>query len=424
MLGSMTNRATRATVIAAAAGIACCAVPNAATIRSALDEGDADRALELAVADDRSLDLLAREILKHGVLDEETREDAFAAIRRTGRRADPLLEELAAIGDPLVAAPARSLLFRRGDRSYGDELVEALDSNYGLVRAAAVEAMLTMEQGRSFHEHTILDREPTARLAVVRHLASHDLPWSQDLLLDAARKDPNERVRAAAIAGLDPTEHAARDVLRETLSHSSKRIRLAAAQALGSDPASAELTWAEHLLTLPPTEEGLRFATSLLGTGEAPAAAEDYLAGTLADESPSMRLAAVNTLIAAGLEVEGVDDLADDPNPQVRVAWCRLSRKLSTSRREERLSILEAVIDDPDGDPPLGAWATLAEEKNGYALVRPRVWHLLETGTPRQQRYVLVHANRPFRDSSLAIHGMGLEPVTVRLAAAAAWLGR
>lgn len=401
-----------------------CAIPNASSIRSALDEGELDEALDLARADDRSLDLLAREILVRAALSKETREDALAAIGRVGPRAKPLLKDLAGAKNRLLAITARSMLYRRGERVHEEELIDALDSQYGLIRAQAVLALLPNDQSRNFHEKYILDNGPTARMAVVRFLAGHDLPWSQLLLVDAARRDPVLEVRSAAVRGLDPEDEQARDLLRESLEDKEKSIRTAAASALGKDATSVELTWAAHLLTLPATDEGMAFASSLLRTDPEQEGALDYLAGAIADDSPQVRLKAATALVSLKLEVDGVDELASDPNPQVRMAWCRLTRKLGTSKRKERLEILKEMVDSEDEHPPLGAWVTIAEEKDGYETIRPKVWHLLAGGSEQEQRYVLVHAIRPFADPSLSIRGMGMEDVLLRVTASAAWLSR
>jgi HEAT repeat protein len=419
----MNSRVRRTSIAAAALVLACCAVPNSDAIRAALEGGKPKKALKLARSDGRSLDYLATEILRRGAGDEEMSEEALAAISRARTRLKPLLREIAAgDGDPVVVAEAQSLLFKMDDRSHEDDLVEALDSDLGLVRAAAVEALLTMQQSRNFHERYILDNEPEVRSALVAHLATAGLPWSQDLLLSAARKDPEPSVRIAAIRALDPLEEQNRDVLKDALKSSDRALRIAAATCLGKEASSMELTWTAHLAALPATEEGIHFASSLLATDKGKEKAAQYLQEALHDESPTIRLATLIVLTSAGSGIDGLEELASDPSAQVRVAWCRLTRKLGTSKAKKRVEILEAIAAGEDAGQD--ALLALAEEKGGYEKVRSRVWWLLRDGPPDVQRYILVHAIRPFGDPSLAIWGMKAKEGEVRLHAAASWLMR
>ncbi len=420
----MPSRKTRTFNVVLAGILASCAIPGAAGIMSALDNGETDRALDLAKGDQRSLDLLAMEIIGRAAIDPQTRDEGLAALCRTGPRARPVLRDLSTASDPLVKVTAWAMLYKRGDRTYEEGLTAALDSELGLVRAQAVDALLAMDQGRAFHERYMLDVEPSVRLSVVTYLKDNEMPWSQLLLADAARRDPDDAVRTAAVAGLDPKDEASRDLLRESLSDGDRGIRLAAVSALGTDPASADLTWAAHLLVLPASEEGIGFASSLLATKEGNDKASTYLTGALGNPSPKIRLCALLALGVAGKKVEGLDDLGSDPSDQVRVAWCRLTRKLGTSEQARRMEILEAIVGESSDAPRLEAWLAMSEEKGGYAKVRAKVWNLLVSGPPPKQRYVLLHAVRPFADPSLAIRGMRLEDLGARLAAAATWLSR
>lgn len=417
----MHDRTPRGTLLVTALILASCAIPNGAAIRSALDEGDADGALDLARTDDRSLDYLAMEILRQGAGDEELGDEALAMIGLSRTRAKPLLRDLASgADDPVVRATAQSLLVRMGDRAYSDDLVDALESDLGLVRAAAVDALLGLDQSRSFHEHYILDTEPEVRRAVVLFLSSHDLPWSQDLLVDAARKDPDDGVRRAATRSLDPTVEENRDVLKQALGSNDGALRRAAARALGTSSSSMDLMWAAHLLASPATPEGLAFATTLLRTDADLAEAAGYLQEALHDPSPTMRHSVLVALTGTSTRVEGLDELAGDPSAQVRVAWCRLTRKLGTSDAGQRLEILESIVGGEEAGRD--ALVALAEEKGGYEKIRARVWWLLMQGGPDAQKYILAHAARPFDDPALAIWGMKAGDPVVRLRAAAAWL--
>jgi HEAT repeat protein len=403
--------------------MACCAVPNGDAIRSALDAGKEKKALELAKDDARSLDYLAGEILRRAATDEELSERALTVLGQARTRIKPLLRELASVAeDPVVRASSQSLLMRMGDRSHEGELVKALDSDLGLVRAAAVTALLTMEQKRGFHERYLLDTEPEVRMAVVGSLGSGGYPYSQELLRDAARKDPEPGIRAAALRALDPEAEENRDVLREALESDAATLRIAAVTSLGRSPASTDITWAAHLLSPPATSEGIHFAVALVGTDAAHEEARSFLSDALADPSPQVRLSTLTALTGAGMEVDGLSELASDPSHQVRVAWCRLSRKLGTSKMKKRLEILEAVADQKDA--PREVLVALAEEKGGYEGIRHKVWALLVAGPADVQRYILVHANRPFQDPALAIWGMKSQDPEIRLQAAAAWLMR
>ncbi len=441
-------KCARASVIAwTAVVLACCGIPGMDGIRRAVDKGDPAEAMKIAGDSGPALDFVAMEILRAGAADPGTKDAALASIRAARPRMKPFLDDLARNAEcPIVKATAQASLFRMNVTTYEDDLVAGLDSDLGSVRAAAVGALVRVDQTRGFHEHYILDTDPDVRMAVVAWLASHDLPWSGDLLVERAAKDPDPAVRLAAIGGLSPEDDASREVLKAAISGSDGAGRMAAAEALGGSVASVGLTWAEHLLVAPVTAEGIRFAAALATSAaavkpkgksaKAKAAAADaalaagraaeYLSEAIRDESPTVRLDAIGVIASRGLQVDGIDDLASDPSPDVRVAWCRLTRKLGTSEESKRIEMLEEIaLAGPTGErDALPAMLALAEEEGGYARVRSRVWWILPGGDASTQRWVLAHAVRPFGDPSLALWCMKLEDPGVRVSAASAWLSR
>ncbi|MBW2264450.1 MAG: hypothetical protein JRG91_20995, partial [Deltaproteobacteria bacterium] len=121
----MHNRAPRGTLLGIAAIMISCAIPNGAAIRSALDEGKPRKALDLAKDDDRSLDYLAVEILRHCTDDEKLSDKALSMIGLARTRTKPLLRDLASgADDPVVRTTAQSLLVRIGDCAYSNDLVD------------------------------------------------------------------------------------------------------------------------------------------------------------------------------------------------------------------------------------------------------------------------------------------------------------
>jgi hypothetical protein len=288
------------------------------------------------------------------------------------------------------------------------------------VRTAALLALSIERTDRVFFAKHVLDPHPDARLTVVHALARIDAPWSGELLLCAASTDPVPAVRRAAMTALDPDIEDHAEFLVKALDDVDIASRVAASRVLGSSQQGAAMAISSGILEKPASAEGIYFSASALASQVELLSASAYLLEALSDPRENIRLTGLVALTASGARLDGLDDLASDPEDSVKVAWCRMTRTSSSSDRDLRVSVLEQIL---DGESPMEAMLAMAEE-GLYDSVRNLVWWRLKSGSVSDQRYVLAHASHPFGDPALAIAGMQSPDPTVRLTAAASWLTR
>ena len=400
-----------------------CGVPARDAILKALKKSDLQTAVEKARNDSRSARFLAQEILKRGADDKATKPTLAGIIRGAGREIMPVIESLKDGKCKRMKVESLAKLHALGKGSALDELEEYLDSDKGLVRAAAVGAFLSMDQGESFCAKFLLDPEPEIRLATARYLASTGFPWARDLLYDAAGKDPDPRVRETAIRGLDPKEGRDMELLKNILEGKGEdtSLVLAALKALARRPETSQLPWMQELLTPPVSVEGIHYAAELMKNKKALPQISEYLAEALASSSPTIRQKLIGALTLHNVAMKGTDELADDKSPEVLLAWAVYARKMGTLE-DKRIEILEKLAARKD-DIALRALVALSEEKSvSYDNIRKKIWGSIEKGEKKDRIYLLSFAGRSIIDPPLTVESMADDDPLVRLHAAAAYL--
>ena len=398
-----------------------CGVPARDAILKALKKSDMQATVEKARNDSRSARFLAQEILKRGADDKATKPTLAGIIRGAGREIMPVIESLKDGKCKLMKVESLAKLHAFGKGSALDTLEEYLDSDKGLVRAAAVGAFLSMDQGEGFCKKFLLDPEPEIRLATARYLASTGFPWARDLLYDAAGKDPDPRVRETAIRGLDPKEGRDMELLKKIVEGKDTSLILAAMNALAKRPETLQLPWMQEFLTPPVSVEGIHYAAELMKNKEAPPELSGYLSEALASPSPTIRQKLIGALTLHKVALEGTDELAGDKNPEVLLAWAVYARKMDT-REDKRIKILEKLAALKDAIA-IRAIVALSEEKSeSYDKIRKKIWGSLKKGEKKDRIYILSFTGRSIVDPPLAVEAMADDDPVVRLHAAAAYL--
>jgi hypothetical protein len=398
-----------------------CAVPSRSAILSALKKSDFKTAVGAAKNDGRSSRFLAQEILVRAAGEKDIRTALVSLLKGAGREVMPVLGVLKDGKDPVVKAVALMKLHSFGRGWALDALEPLLDSDEGLVKAAAVEAFLAEDQGYSFYGKFIEDPEVEVRLAVVRHLASSDYPWKQDMLYDAAKKDPEARVRALALRALDSKVERNLELLKTAALGEDPPIAMAALAALVRNPDTAGLPWLENFLAPPVTAQGIYYAAALLAAGRSKSAATDYLKEALYSESPTLRQKLLGALNMAGTHLDGIKTLAEDKSPEVLLAFCVYARKMGYVA-EKRAGILTSLAERSD-DVAVRALVALSEEKSvGYGKIRGRIWRAFKNGDAGCKKYLLSFVGLSMADPPLAVQAMADGDPEIRLHAAAAYL--
>ncbi|MFH1434959.1 MAG: HEAT repeat domain-containing protein [Pseudomonadota bacterium] len=398
-----------------------CGVPARDAILNALGKSDLQTAVEKARNDSRSARFLAIEVLKSGADDKATKPALAGIIRGAGREIMPVIESLKDGKCKRLKVESLAKLHAFGKGSALDKLEEYLDSDKGLVRAAAVGAFLSMDQGEGFCKKFLLDPEPEIRLATARYLASTGFPWARDLLFDAAGKDPDPRVRETAIRGLDPKEGRDMELLKSIVEGQDTNLILAALKALAGRPETLKLPWMQEFLTPPVSVEGIHYAAELMKNKEMTPQISEYLAAALSSSSPTIRQKLIGALTLHKVALEGACELAGDKNPEVLLAWAVYARKMSTLE-DKRIEVLEKLAARKD-DIALRALVALSEEKSvSYDKIRKKIWGLIKKGEKKDRIYILSFTGRSIVDPPLAVEAMADDDPVVRLHAAAAYL--
>jgi hypothetical protein len=418
--GMVPSSPLRVLALLGAVHLAACAVPSKDAIMSALGKSDMKAAVDAARKDGRSAAFLARQILIKSSDDESLAEDLARLLAGSGSRMLPVCEALGTSAHPVIRATCLMKLHLHGKRGALSALEPYLDEGPGLARAAAVGAFLEEDQGKTFYERYIDDPEVEVRLRIVQHLAALEEPWAADMLLDAARHDPEAGVRAVALRALDPEQEVPLEALKLASSDENPVIAIAALEALAGDPKTDSLPWLQAFLTPPVKTGGIHYAAALLRHGKNQAA-EDYLVEAGLSESPTVRQKLLGALRLYGVALKGSVVLADDKNPDVRFAWCLYARKMG-HHEKERIDILRALAKRSD-EIALRALVALAEEKSvPYKEIRNKVWKSLTHGDAKAKTYILSFLGRSILDPPLALEAMKDPEPAIRILAAAAYL--
>ncbi len=258
-------------------------------------------------------------------------------------------------------------------------------------------------------------------MVVVWHLTNSKKPWQQDMLYDAARNDPDSRVRLMALRALDSRIDRNLQLLKEAALGENPWTTLAALDSLVHNPDTDKLPWREQFITPPVTAQGIYYAAALLAAGRSREEATKYLKEALYSESPTLRQKLLGALTLAGTRLDGIEILREDPNPEVLFSFCIYARKMGREAKE-RVAILENFSRRTD-DLSIRALVALSEEKIvAYGQIRNRIWERFRKGKASDKKYLLSFVGLSINDPPLALEAMQDDDPEVRLHAAAAYL--
>ncbi len=247
-----------------------CASGSRTAVSSALRRGQLAEALaayDRGRPDPALLRRIAAASLEHAAQarDPAERAQALRALERGGDAGAPALQRLAARGaTPELRAQALLALARLGDGGAREALRAHLDDAGAEVRAAAVEA-LDPEA-----DIALLRAACEAPAAVVRRAALRVLSRAQPsaatrlALQRVARHDPEPAARAAALHALAHQGLAAYDAIEARLQDASRSVRLAAIDELVALDRARAAHKLERYLGADPSAEGVEAARMLL----------------------------------------------------------------------------------------------------------------------------------------------------------------
>lgn len=381
----------------------CAGGPRAAVMR-AVEQGNVTNALDeyerFREDDGGDGDLLAHVaalVLEDAARsdDEERRNAAISQLTLAGTAGYPVLERLSSGESPLpLRAKALQVLARRGDSDAQAALRGFLDEDDGQVLAAAVEALEVdddEERLLSLIEHTSAD---------VRQAAASKLQGAapsgpaRAALAEAARVDPEPRVRARAVRSLGAFGGAAFDYIRERLSDEDPSVRLAAVGALVSADRSRALAEVGSLLEIAPSRAGIEAARLLAaeprdedeGPSEGSVLARAFLRRALSASDASVRSQAAVALSSLPSPGDLMDDLArqmeQDSEASVRVSLATLL--LTREETEERARATLREVSEGEGMAAVQAAAALARDGDSDAV--DRLLETLREGEPNERR--------------------------------------
>ncbi|MCK9463151.1 MAG: HEAT repeat domain-containing protein [Proteobacteria bacterium] len=289
--------------------------PSLAGLTRLLDASDAKGALASVEGDFARENALAALILKRAAAAGESPLDAVRALAATGRDGRRFLEQLAKGKSAPAAALARIALDRR--RPPGDDELEALLADPSAdVRAYAVSSWDDeIDSGRL--AGLVLDLDPRVRADAVRALGRRGEERFESLLREAARLDPDLRVRSEAARSGRALGGDAVDILRELLGGDDPGVAQAALLGLGDVGSEEAMALLEERALGPLDETAVVAAAELARTGSKKGRAR--LLEALADERQGIRATAAVNLSRAALEdrEELLLDLLDDEAPRV-----------------------------------------------------------------------------------------------------------
>jgi HEAT repeat protein len=408
----MRERRTTRIPIAALAGLAglfaCSCATRFAELERHLDGAAYADALKWASVDPGREDALAAGILERAAA---AGDDALGAVRllaAAGERGRPALERLRDGGAHPADALASIALSRRRPASE-DSLDALLSHTSGDVRSYAAATWsddIPVERLAAL----LLDRDPDVRRAAVSGLARFGRGAFARELCDAARLDPEPRVRAEALRHGKALGGGGLDLLRGCLRAGEPVEREAALLGLG------DLGSAEAIALLEDEAFGLLDETAVVAAAElarqGDAKGRARLLEALADDRPGVRATAAVNLARAGLDDRDARLLAllDDEAPRVALVAAAFltderhaSRVNAALRRiagaggpagEEARDML-AARGDPEAaeqtslalsDADEGEALRILARLDGTAPLRPRVVAMLGDERPAVRR--------------------------------------
>jgi len=406
-----------------------CAIPHKTEIQSALRKSDYETCVNIASKEKKTANFLANQILIEAASHGETKTTLVSIIQSSGREITPVIKILRNSKDPEIKAVALMKLYTFGEKNALTELKPFIESHYGLARAFAVEAFLKNKQDESFYRKFITDTEVEVRLRVVRNLINSKFEWKQEVLRETATKDPELRVKALALMALDPTIESNIEILKENVLNGTPALVSAALSALGSNPALAEEGWLRKFLLPPVTEMGIRFASRIaFASMQGNKFAQylnihlRYLEDALKSPSPSLRIKALWALTSSNISLNEAQNLSEDKNPEVLLAYAMYSRKMYLNSKK-RIEILKKLSENKNKDLAIRSIIALCEERDfKYSQIRNKLWNFFKKGSSGNKIYILSFVGLSINDSSLALIGMSDKDPAVRIHSASAYL--
>ncbi len=375
--------------------LAACGGGPRAPLRDALARRDVPDALaaydSFREMDGADVDLLAR--IAALVLEIEAasgdlrrRDAALTQLRLAGNAGVPSLRRLAdSDDDPLLQARALSALFRRGDAHARAHLYGLLDSDDSAIVAAAIPTIDASEETRRLLRY-LRDTDPVVRRVAALTLADAvESLEAMNALAQAARVDPDARVRAAAARALGSFGAAAVPFLRERLGDAEAQVRLTVVGALLRADRTAAVELLVPLLATPTSRTGIEAARWIALT--TPAASPDrnraarqraddarlYLLGALHDDDPTLRAQAAVALVSLPADeatTRGLREaLVDETEPTVKLGIARALQGRDSNDQLARAALVELLAGS--GMPAVQAASILA--KGGHEGARRRL---------------------------------------------------
>jgi len=357
--------------------------------------------------------------------DEALRKAAFAQLRLAGSKARGALERLSEKPNLRTRAHAFELLALLGDRGAKQALRGWLEEeDPEVVRAAVVSLDAQRDTVRllALCRHTA----SAVREAAARRLTGA-APDEQvrASLAEIARVDPAPAVRSQAVRTLGLFGSRAAPAIRERLSDSESRVRMAAVRALVAADRELALVALTPLLEIAPSPEGIEAARSLAQQGQdGPARgallASAYLKRALDSQQASHRAqagVALGTLAPdPALDRVLLQALENEVEAQVRLSLANAMQKRPATR-DPALLALRALLQG-EGMPALQAAVTLAREGDDAAL--RKLLRAMRRGEPHERRVAARTIARDARRPDLARSALRDEDPLVRIHAAGA----
>ena len=304
---------------------ACCSGSVVRGTRSHLGRGDLAGAIEAAGEDREALGVVALEILAAGMNDPDTRSASARGLRAAGYVARATLRELSRSDDAVVSALAAEALAGQGDGRARRSLEGRLDHPDGMVRAAALRALARGRRDPTFFLPFLEDTDSRVRAAAVDGLGRLEgvsaAAAAAAPLAEAARRDPQPQLRAAALRALARVDGGSLllDTIRAALGDAEVPVRQAAIAVLGrsDDRDSAESLLRERMSAGEPAE-AVRAAAILARWGDEDA--REHLRLLLREGNPALAGAAAIGAAQVGEEMlEPLMAALERPEPEIRM---------------------------------------------------------------------------------------------------------
>jgi HEAT repeat protein len=368
-------------------------------LRARLAGGDARGAVDGYLAwrngqdDDRvALRLLAETTFQQALRSPSnaTKVQAIEAIEELEIEAlaDDVMQRLGDEDDQVQAAAAVAVLHAHPQAP--EILAAMLTSDDPAARAIAVRGMAEKigVHAEDDLRNATRDPDPRVRRAAIGGLAPLDDGETTDVLVQLAQKDPDDGVRAAALHALARGKRGdQRAVASAALGDTSLAVRLAAVDVIA---ASGDAAAIHGLLANPDPLIAAQAARAAAKTDPAGAAAA--IDRALADPAPETRAAALNLAVAAlgkPAAAERAARASADAAVPVRLAAARVLA--STGHADQAAPIFAAVLASGSPDDQIQAAADLARQGDARGVSSLAELARSADSVPRRRAAALAH---------------------------------